>query len=1093
MSATDLAKLPRLAPFDVLVELEAAGEDDAQQVQALHADRERWVETLLDRIDETDEALKSVRSIQGPERAQIVADFESERARLAGAARRLGLPVSGDDTRGSAADQVELVSDGVARLQLSWSPGLVVAWAAGPGATPLKADELVEMLAEAGAHAEWSPHAAARLPGNVRADAVAAPVGDVLGWLVALAASEPDDSLGASVHWLAEVAVWAVALTAKGAMVPLLKQRKRRRKQNEGSSSNYETFSVRWTPALVDQNQLAAFGDAMPASVQAVDSAGDAKAVTRSALTGMVDAICRQAARTIEVPAPPPSPKLPSDIAESFLGRLDGSHFNAPGPAGGELVNRIERWAKSVLNPLRNPLVVQLDPPSEDGAWHLSVLAHSDGNKLVSFDVAAVNAGTKRRELEDELARLERLLPALTRPGGHRRGEVILSQEEAWELMAHVGRELDDAGFSVRVPAISTRKPSPSLHLSADSSTPTTGGAAQLTKVAWSVLFDDVELDAEEIRRLAKEARPLVHSGGRWVALDTADLRAAEQALAERANTTKLSGAEMLRYALGLEGSPLEGGITVDAGGWAADLLAKAETLQAQPVATPEGFVGELRSYQCEDLSWLGYLDAVGLGGCLALDMGLGKTPTMLAHLLEVRASGPSLVIAPPAVVGNWAAEARRFTPQLRVAVHHGASRAGSDEIADEVRDHDVILTTYGTAVRDLDALVDIDWSKIVLDEAQAIKNPASDTAQQLRRLPARTRIALTGTPIENGLGDLWAILDFTNPGLVGERAKFITVLSEDRDVRQEAEDAMRTLNGVLVFRRTKAEPMIAAELPDRIDELDHCSMTPEQIGLYEAVLDRLVLRSEGEKPQKGQVLAAITALKQICNHPSAYTGDGELLDDRSGKLSRLEEILESVFAAGERVVVFTQYAEWGQRLAEHLGRRLRQPVSCYHGGLTRSVRDGIIAEFQAERGPSVLVLSLKAGGTGLNLTAANHVVLYDRWWNPAVEDQARDRTWRLGQTRTVIYHQLVCPGTIDERVEEVVAGKRRVADLVLPKSSSLDDLDANQLRTALGLRSDELLTENAADLAATKSAPSVSVDQHTGGDGSDQSAESAA
>jgi SNF2 family DNA or RNA helicase len=273
----------------------------------------------------------------------------------------------------------------------------------------------------------------------------------------------------------------------------------------------------------------------------------------------------------------------------------------------------------------------------------------------------------------------------------------------------------------------------------------------------------------------------------------------------------------------------------------------------------------------------------------------------------------------------------------------------------------------------------------------------------------------------------------------------------------------MRALNGILVFRRTKAEPVIAAELPDRIDELDHCVMTPEQIGLYQAVLDTLVTRTDaevGEEPRKGQILAAITALKQICNHPSAYEHDDRPLAGRSGKLARLEEIVDAVFAAGERVLVFTHFADWGVRLAEHLTKRTGIPVACYHGGLTRTVRDRLVEEFQQGEGPGALVLSLKAGGTGLNLTAASHVVLFDRWWNPAVEDQARDRAWRIGQERTVICHRLVCPGTVDERVEEVVAGKRHIADLVLPKSSSLADLDSDHLKVALGLRDDILLTE---------------------------------
>jgi SNF2 family DNA or RNA helicase len=376
----------------------------------------------------------------------------------------------------------------------------------------------------------------------------------------------------------------------------------------------------------------------------------------------------------------------------------------------------------------------------------------------------------------------------------------------------------------------------------------------------------------------------------------------------------------------------------------------------------------------------------------------------------------------------------------------------------------DLVITTYGTAVRDIDALSKITWGKVVLDEAQAIKNPASDTAQQLRRFDAHSRVALTGTPIENGLGDLWAIIDWCNPGLVGGRAHFISQLSPTGSVKDGAESALHALNGILVFRRTKSEPAIAAELPDRIDELDQCAMTEEQIGLYQAVLDRLILETadqEGTAKKKGAVLAAITALKQICNHPEAYLGEGGELDGRSGKLNRLNEIVESVFEADERVLIFTHFASWGEKLARYLTDRYNLPIHCYHGGLARGARDKMIEEFQAGEGAGALVLSLKAGGTGLNLTAANHVVLYDRWWNPAVEDQARDRAWRIGQQNTVICHRMVCPGTVDERVEEVVAGKRHIADMVLPKSSSIGDLDATQLQAALGIDESLLLTDD--------------------------------
>jgi SNF2 family DNA or RNA helicase len=522
--------------------------------------------------------------------------------------------------------------------------------------------------------------------------------------------------------------------------------------------------------------------------------------------------------------------------------------------------------------------------------------------------------------------------------------------------------------------------------------------------------------------------------------------------------------------------------VLVDGGGWAVDLVHGAAAGAARPLPAPEGFEGELRHYQAEARGWLGFLDRAGLGGCLAMDMGLGKTPTVLAHLLEHRGDGPSLVIAPPAVLGNWAAEAARFTPELAVQMHHGASRASGDEVADEAADADLVLTTYATAVRDVEELAKVDWARLIVDEAQAIKNPASDTAQELRRIPARSRLALTGTPVENGLGDLWSILDFTNPGLVGPRPVFIEALSRPRAASpapeagaaggappKAGEQALRALNGLLVFRRTKAEPEIAAELPDKIDELDHCAMTPEQVGLYQAVLDNLLATGTAadadSTARKGHVLAAITHLKQICDHPAAYVNDDKgPLDGRSGKLARLEELIEAVFEAGERMLVFTHFARWGERLATHLTKTTGLPIACYHGGLTRTARDRLVKEFQEGTGPGALVVSIKAGGTGLNLTAANHVVLYDRWWNPAVEDQARDRAWRIGQAHTVICHRLVCPGTVDERVEEVVAGKRRIADLVLPASSSLGDLSAEELRTALGLRPDAIVEEVSRD-----------------------------
>ena len=1022
----------------------AEGIATAEQRALLEADPVAWRLILERLMDETEDNLDSVSSIEGPERAQVVGDVEADLDRLEAAYDLLlGSARTGAGVLIPTADP-----SGEIRLQASWVNGSIVVWAGGPDVVAHKNAELADRLeALGGPKLGWAVHDDVALPNGLRAAALSIPVEEALGWLVAVGGGHGDDGVGTSVRWLGRVAVTAVALVAQGRIVPTLQTHR----HPEGKVMD---LTVRWSAARIDEAEVVRLAGAMPGPVAAL-SRKDARTATLEAIGAVVDAIARQAGQKLERPATPPVIRTAADVGEAFIARLDGSSFTAPIPAGAEVSKRLDQWAHQVSGIARTTLVVQLDPPDRGDAWYLSVLGRGAEGGLLPIEQALTDS-KRTQPLADEIVRLERLYDKLRRAGGLRRGQVYLSQDEAWELMTVTGPALEAAGFEVRVPALSRRKPSPALRLFVAPTGDSVVGANQLSDVRWSAVFDDVELTAADIARLAAEARPLVRSHGKWVELDRVDLKEAAAALAERAGTAQLTGAQILRQVVGLEGTPFGAGLSVEGSGWVTDLLDKASAAPAAPVTQPEGFVGELRSYQAEALGWLGFLDAVGLGGCLALDMGLGKTPTVLAHLARTVGAGPALVIAPPAVVGNWAAEAERFTPGLRVVVHHGASRSSPEELEREVADADLVITTYGTAVRDVEALEQHEWDRIVLDEAQAIKNHTNETAQQLRRLRGRTRLALTGTPVENGLGDLWSILDFTNPGLVGARSTFVAQLSG------EGEAALHALNGILVFRRTKTEPSVAAELPDRIDELDHCTMTAEQIGLYQAVLDGLVVQAEGAERdvKQGAILAAITALKQICNHPWNYQQDDKPLKGRSGKLNRLEEVVEQVFSADERILIFTQFATWGVRLAEHLSEVSGHRIRCYHGGLARGARDAMIAAFQAGTGAGAIVLSLKAGGTGLNLTAANHVVLYDRWWNPAVEDQARDRAWRIGQTRTVLSHRLVCPGTVDERVEEVVGGKRRIADLVLPKSSSLADLDPDQLRAALGLRSDQLLAE---------------------------------
>jgi hypothetical protein len=1059
-----------------------ATEDD---VALLAADEELWVAGLQRLLHEADSTLEHVRQhVHGPERQLVLEDFTEERERIRAAlvertgvdpdARPEAEPAPAAEVPPEPEPEPEPEVPGVVALQLSWTRGHLVAWAGAALQDPEPLPQLVRRLADAGASpAAWREHDPIELPREPKAEALAAPIRSTLGWLVALGASTEDVELAPSAVWLGRAAALAVRLIAQGRMVPQLEEVTA---DGRSAKGNRTAYAVRWTAALIPPTEVADLARSLPGAVAALGGPKDPRAFTEAVVGDFIDAICTDAAARIEVPASPPDPRTDHELAEAVLARLDGEPFEAPTHRGAELARNLGRWSRVVTGTAALRLVVQLDPPDAEGVWHLRTLTSSRRKQMERVDAVMSSASSGRREaIKRELDRLESLYPPLLRGRATRRGEVILSQDEAWDLMTTSGHVLNAAGFEVRVPPLSRRKPTPGLRLTSTAAQDSVVGAHQLTTVQWSAVFDDVELSVEDIRRLASEARPLVKAHGRWVELDKADLEAAAAALAERADRTRLTGAEMLRLALGLDGPQLAGGISVAGDSWAANLIASASAIAENLPTNPEGFAGELRSYQAEALAWLRFLEGAGLGGCLALDMGLGKTPTMLAHLQATTKDAPGLVIAPPAIIGNWAAEARRFVPGLKIVVHHGQSRTEREKIPALVRRADLVITTYGTAVRDIGALEDIEWSTVVLDEAQVIKNPASETAQQLRRLNARSKVTLTGTPIENGLGDLWALLDFSNPGLVGDRASFVQQLSRTGTTRSSAEQALRTLNGVLVFRRTKAEPAIAAELPDRIDVLDHCPMTPEQIGLYQAVLDNLVAKTADEEGarKKGAVLAAITALKQICNHPAAYTSDEDErgLAGRSGKLERCEEIVDNAFAAGERVLVFTHFASWGEQLAQYLSKRTGKRISCYHGGLSRGLRDRMVKEFQEGQGAGALVLSLKAGGTGLNLTAASHVVLYDRWWNPAVEDQARDRAWRIGQTKTVVAHRLVCPGTVDERVEEVVAGKRRIADLVLPESSSVDDLAGEQLRKALGIDPEALLTDDSGEGAGEEAA----------------------
>ncbi len=558
--------------FEFAVAAAAAAEATADQLALLDDHRSAWRWTLERLLHRTDEDLAAVRSIGGPEREQIVADFESERDRLEAALSRL---LGSED---GSADPTLLESAGEVRLQASWAAGRLVVWAAGPGTEPSSSEELERRLEAVGVLSSgWTRHPPVKLPSGSPAPALALPIGDALGWLMAVGGGHDDDAIGSSVTWLGRVAVWAVRLVADGSIVPTL--RTRRRGRNDGDTELVE-LSVRWVPALLGTAELEELADAMPGPVTALERT-TGRQLTQTVLSSIVHAIASDAAARLTMPAPPPDPRDPVSVAEAVLTRLDGSSFEVPARVGAEIAKRFERWSSGVTTPSDARLVVTLEPPDRDGAWFLSVSGPDQDGQLVPLEVALVESRPKRH-LPDELARLERLMPVLKRPGEARRGQVVLSQDEAWELMTQTGPLASAAGFDVRVPALSRTRPKPALRLDTIAADPSVVGAHQLAQVRWSAVFGDVELDAKQIAELASEARPLVRSHGRWVELDRVDLAEAAAALAERAEQTQLTGAEVLRHAIGLEESPLAGGFSVAGSGWATDLLARAEEMSSR-------------------------------------------------------------------------------------------------------------------------------------------------------------------------------------------------------------------------------------------------------------------------------------------------------------------------------------------------------------------------------------------------------------------------------------------------------------------------------------------------------------------------------
>ncbi|GAA4866891.1 DEAD/DEAH box helicase [Pseudonocardia benzenivorans] len=842
----------------------------------------------------------------------------------------------------------------------------------------------------------------------------------------------------------------------------------------------------------------------------------DPHTLLTDALAVLTDAAVRDRLARADEPVavlPPRRGRAPAvaPVAESWLTALvspDGRIGGAAGvrrPELDELARAVAAWDEvgaDAAGPARasfrlaevpvlddpadpeNQLAPSTDQTGDGTRWELQFSLRSTDDPSLLVPAARIwdGAGTTLTRLIGEpqelllaeLGRAALVYPRLTRALRSACPEVLpLDVEGAAEFLTEVAGRLLAEGFDVELPAGWDGSRRLGLRLSA-SSTAAPGvvvrgglGREELAAFRWQLAVGDEILDEDEIAELVATKAPLVRLRGQWVTVDPDQLRAGLEFMRRNAGRRRSAGEVVAMAAAPPADAPLP--VTgVEATGWLGDLIDGSAEHTLSPVEPPSWFTATLRPYQQRGLSWLAFLSALGLGACLADDMGLGKTVQLLAlesYERDADRHAPTLLVCPMSLVGTWEREAARFAPRLRVLVHHGGDRGAGEEFDAAAAAADVVVTTYGTLVRDVELLERRGWHRVVLDEAQMVKNSLAASARAVRRLAAGHRVALTGTPIENRLAELWSVMDFLNPGMLGSAERFRQrfAIPVERYGDDEAAALLRRLVAPYLLRRVKTDPGVIDDLPEKIEITQHYRLTREQASLYRTVVDDMLDRIEGTDgiARRGNVLAAMAKLKQVCNHPAQLLHDGSPIGRRSGKVTRLEEILESILAEGDKVLCFTQYAEFASMLVPHLSGRFDQEVLYLHGGTPKKRRDEMVERFQSPDGPAIFLLSLKAGGTGLTLTAASHVVHLDRWWNPAVENQATDRAFRIGQRRNVQVRTLVCPGTVEERIDDLITSKKALSGKVIGDGENwvgeLADLSTDRLREVFALSGDAL------------------------------------
>ena len=915
-----------------------------------------------------------------------------------------------------------------------------------------------------------------------------------LAWLVGQPSeveSMPEGiRLGEDVRYWAVASRLALEILARQRFLPDLETRPR------GTRA-----STKWTPLLEEENErlellIASMPPVCRAFVEDPGASSDPEALLRSFFADIIDEFVRQAASRL---------RLRPRVIDSEGARFAAALLDPLGQLSESknvlayLKEELSDWKQSLDEEIEAPFRVsfRLEPPAneeetaecaETPEWILRYFLQAVDDPSLLVPVARVweHSGATWRYLNRRMDRpQERILEALGRASSFlpaieeslkapRPEYCRLSLNEAYHFLRETSFLLRESGFGVLIPSWwGERESNFALKLrvsaSAEPDRVTSSlGLDAIVNFDWQVALGDESLNRDDFLRLVELKQPLVQVRGRWVELERQKVEEVLTVMRAQPTQAEMPLREVMQLGLGRK---WESGLAVtslEAEGWIEALLDRLTG--SEPMAsldTPESFRGQLRPYQETGLSWLAFLTDWGLGACLADDMGLGKTIQVLALLLhrqeEGRLDRPFLLLCPTSVVSNWRKEAERFAPSLRVLIHHGLGRHGTSFAGEAIR-HDLVVSSYSLLHRDSDRLRAVEWGGLVLDEAQNIKNPSAKQTQALRRLFAPARIALTGTPVENRLSELWSIMEFLNTGYMGSRLSFKRNFSVpiERYRDSDATEELHRLVRPFVLRRLKTDPRVIKDLPEKNEMKVYCSLTSEQATLYEAVVReslKQIDRSAGME-RRGEVLAALTRLKQICNHPAHYLGDGSRLDERSGKLARLREMLEEVLAEGDRALVFTQFAKMGGLLQRHLRESLSTEVLFLHGGVPAAQREKMIERFQDDpQGPSIFVLSLKAGGFGLNLTQARHVFHFDRWWNPAVENQATDRAFRIGQTRSVSVYKYICAGTVEERIDELIEKKKELAGLVVRAAEEwLTELSTTDLRELFALRHDTVL-----------------------------------